>query len=64
MIPKESICPRCARDMEAQTMGEDEEGKPIVVYVCHSCNPRQSGALDNYYQCLGYLCAPRRKRGW
>jgi len=61
--PEESICPRCAQNMEAQQIGKDQQGKPRVVYVCHCCNPRQSGALDHYYQCLGYS-VPRGRRGW
>lgn len=62
--PEESICPRCAQNMDAQHMGKDKDGKLIIVYVCHGCNPVQSGAADHYWQCLGFLCAPKRRGSW
>jgi len=61
--PEESICPRCAQNMEAQLVGNDADGKPIIMYVCHCCNPRQSGALEHYEQCVGWR-KPKRWQGW
>jgi len=61
--PKESICPRCALNMEAQRIGKDSEGKPFYIYVCHSCNPEQSGAAEHYEQCVGWR-KPKRGQGW
>jgi hypothetical protein len=49
--------------MEAQWIGKDLDDKPVYIYVCHCCSPRQSGALEHYEQCVGWR-KPKRGQGW
>lgn len=66
-LSPENYCKRCARKMETQIIGRDEEGKAITIKVCHCCQPDISGAREHYEMCTGWISGrsarlPQRRR--